>query len=319
MASLFATRAAVPRHVGRVQRRSAGTAVRASAENEQPAVIEQPKKKVSGPKAERFKVADGQLGNVAGAALPFVMRAGSGALASGYSVSLVKDEGQTDYTLGSFNGQRILETSKISTFARPEKPLEIYEFEGCPFCKKVREAVSILDLEVIFRPCPQGGSTWRPKAIELGGKKMFPYMVDPNTDTAMYESDDIIKYLFTKYGDGEVPLALRLGAVTALTAGLGLIARGGAGSRARPSKLPEQPLVLWGYEASPFVKLVRERLCELEIPYLLKPGSRGSPRRDELMALTGTYQAPFLEDPNTGESMFESAYIVEYIEKTYAA
>lgn len=64
MASLFATRAAVPRHVGRVQRRSTGTAVRASAENEQPAVIEQPKKKVSGPKAERFKVADGQLGNV---------------------------------------------------------------------------------------------------------------------------------------------------------------------------------------------------------------------------------------------------------------
>lgn len=42
------------------------------------------------------------------------MRAGSGALASGYSVSLVRDEGQTDYTLGSFNGQRILETSKVA-------------------------------------------------------------------------------------------------------------------------------------------------------------------------------------------------------------
>jgi len=298
-------------------RRSLARVVRASTEQE-PASVEKPKKTLSGPTPERFKVAEGQIGAVAGAALPFVMRAGSGALASGYSVSLVKDEGQTGYTLGTFGGQRVQETSKIASFNRPEKPLEIYEFEGCPFCRKVREAVSILDLDVIFYPCPQGGSTWRPKAIELGGKKMFPYLSDPNSGTSMYESDDIIEYLFTKYGDGQVPLSLRLGAVTALTAGLGLAARMGRGSRARPSKIPEQPLVLWGYEASPFVKLVRETLCELEIPYLLKPGPRGSPRREELVELTGTYQAPFLEDPNTGESMFESSYIVQYLENTYA-
>ena len=28
-------------------------------------------------------------------------------------------------------------------------PLELYEFEACPFCRKVREALSILDLEAI--------------------------------------------------------------------------------------------------------------------------------------------------------------------------
>ncbi|MHA7839078.1 MAG: glutathione S-transferase N-terminal domain-containing protein, partial [bacterium] len=44
---------------------------------------------------------------------------------------------------------------------RPERPLELYEFEGCPFCRKVREALSILDLEVSVRPCPKRGRRFR--------------------------------------------------------------------------------------------------------------------------------------------------------------
>ena len=39
----------------------------------------------------------------------------------------------------------------------------------------------------------------------MGGKSQFPYMVDPNTDTSMYESDDIINYLFDKYGAQVTP------------------------------------------------------------------------------------------------------------------
>ena len=30
---------------------------------------------------------------------------------------------------------------------RPEQLLELYEFEACPFCRKVREALSFLDLD----------------------------------------------------------------------------------------------------------------------------------------------------------------------------
>lgn len=41
----------------------------------------------------------------------------------------------------------------------------------------------------------------------------------------MYESDAIITYLFNEYGDGQVPLALRLGYFTTLTAGLALAPR----------------------------------------------------------------------------------------------
>src|SRR6185436_10906419 len=83
---------------------------------------------------------------------------------------------------------------------RPERLLELYEFEACPFCRKVRDALTELDLEAMVYPCPKGGTVYRPKAIELGGKPQFPYLVDPNTGTAMYESDDITAYLFATYG-----------------------------------------------------------------------------------------------------------------------
>ncbi len=57
---------------------------------------------------------------------------------------------------------------------RPEKPLELYEFEGCPYCRKVREALSILDLEAVIRPCPKGGPRFREAVKERGGKYQFP-------------------------------------------------------------------------------------------------------------------------------------------------
>jgi len=45
------------------------------------------------------------------------------------------------------------------------------------------------------------------------------------TDKMMYESDDIIRYLFTTYGDGEIPGALTAGFLTTLSAGLGNLGR----------------------------------------------------------------------------------------------
>ena len=45
---------------------------------------------------------------------------------------------------------------------------------------------------------------------------------------------------------------------------------------------------------------------------------RGSTKRDELLEKTGRFQVPFLEDPNTGVEMFESASMVTYLEETYA-
>jgi hypothetical protein len=90
------------------------------------------------------------------------------------------------------------------------------------------------------------------QAIELGGKKQFPFLVDPNTGKQMYESDDVIAYLYATYGGGaEVPLALRLGPLTAITCSIGTLARPMRGNAYRKSRQPAEPLVFWGYEVRP--------------------------------------------------------------------
>lgn len=268
-----------------------------------------------GPEPQRFTVSSGQLFNVLTASAPFLFRLGAGGFNSGYRTSLQNDDGT--YGVLKFSGKKVTEESKVGQFKRPAEPLVLYEFQGCPFCYKVREAISILDLDVLVYPCPKAGPTWRPKAAADSGKQQFPYLVDPNTGKAMLESDEIISYLFNEYGDGNVPLMLRLGPLTTITAGLALAPRAGRGSAYRASRVPQQPLTLWGYELSPFVRLVKEVLSELELPYLQKTVSRGSPKRQELLEKRGHFQVPYLEDPNEGVYLFESAAIVKYLEDTY--
>lgn len=202
--------------------------------------------------------------------------------------------------------------------ARPEKALEIYEFESCPYCRKAREALSILDLEAIVYPCPKGGPRYREHVKQVGGKAQFPYLVDPNTGKALYESDEIVRYLFAQYGDGKVPLALAAGPLTDVSSSLASAARLGAGTTYRPAKAPEQPLELWSFEASPFCRIAREALCTLELPYRLHNVAKGSPGRAAFELRSGKMMVPYLVDPNTGAELFESADIVAYLEETYA-
>lgn len=270
--------------------------------------------------AGRRELKPGQSDDIVTASLAIPFRLGTGVFALGYSVSLVSpDEVAPDEYALDFQGRKVKESSKIGQCPRPEKPIEIYEFEGCPFCRKVREMVAVLDLDVLFYPCPKNGPTFRPKVLEMGGKQQFPYMVDPNTGVAMYESDAIIKYLADKYGDGTVPIMLSLGILTTITAGLAMSGRSGKGSKYTPAKLPPEPIELWAYEGSPFCKIVRETLVELELPHLLHSCARGSPRRQEFLKKYGIFQAPYIEDPNTGVKMFESADIIDYLRATYAA
>jgi len=83
----------------------------------------------------------------------------------------------------------------------------------------------------------------------------------------------------------------------------------------RPPKL----LKLYNYDGNQFARLVREVLCELEIPYLLVSCGKGSPQREDLKAICGKTTVPFLVDPNTGVEMGDSAAIVEYLYKTYSS
>ena len=202
---------------------------------------------------------------------------------------------------------------------RPEQPLELWEFEGCPFCRKVREALSILDLDAHVRPCPRGGPRYRPELIERGGKAQFPYLVDPNTGKEMYESNDIVAYLFESYGDRSPTWLLRAGPLNDLSAFSVGLWRGSSGVRYREARAPERELELYSFEASPFCRIVREELCSLELPYRLHNVAMGSQRREEFVARSGRMMVPYLVDPNTGTEMFESDDIVRYLNETYAA
>ncbi|ONH96133.1 hypothetical protein PRUPE_7G109400 [Prunus persica] len=291
--------------------------VQAKPEPSSPPLTFAPPPNFKPPEPKRFGVRPDKVFDILGASLALLFRLGTGVFVSGYSFSFVsKDDIPADQYALEFNDSKVKETSKVGP--RPQKPIEIYEFEGCPFCRKVREIVAVLDLDVLFYPCPKNGPNFRRKVAEMGGKQQFPYMVDPNTGVSMYESDDIIKYLVGKYGDGNVPIALSLGLLTTLTAGLAMIGRSGQGSSYSPSRLPSKPLVVWAYEGSPFCKIVREVLVELELPHIYRSCARGSPKRQILFDKTGRFQAPYLEDPNTGVEMFESAEIAEYLKATYA-
>jgi glutathione S-transferase len=201
---------------------------------------------------------------------------------------------------------------------RPALPPILYDFESCPFCRKVREALTVLDLDADIRPCPKGGTRFRPELVSRGGKAQFPYLVDPNTGKEMYESDAIVRYLFAEYGEGEPPAAL-LGGWAALSGSLASALRLGRGTDAEPSRAPAQPLALWSFEASPFSRLVREKLCTLELPYRLHNVGKGSARRAAFVERSGKMQVPYLVDPNTGAALFESADIVAYLAREYGA
>ncbi|MEL6342921.1 MAG: glutathione S-transferase N-terminal domain-containing protein [Myxococcota bacterium] len=201
---------------------------------------------------------------------------------------------------------------------RPETPLIVYEFEACPWCRRVREALTVLDLVAEIRPCPKNGPRFREAVKVRGGRAMFPYLVDPNTDVEMYESADIVRYLFERYGDGPPPASL-VGPLFPLSSQLASLMRLGMGAfyRGDPKKAPEQPMVLYGMEASPYTRIVREALCELELSYLLQPTPTKGQRWGALRERSGKAMVPYLIDPNTGTEMHESADIRDYLVATY--
>ena len=195
---------------------------------------------------------------------------------------------------------------------RPTELLTIYEFEGCPFCRKVREAMTRLDLDVDVRPCPKGGQRFRSELVAMAGKAQFPYLIDPSTGDQMYESAAIIRHLYTHYGNGRPPLILSLGPLTDLLLQLAMIPRLGRGVRVRPSRLPEQALILTGYEASPGTRRARELLTTMELPYRLLQAPPGGARQQH-----SATRVPDLLDPANDQTVSGADAIIGYLLSTY--
>lgn len=223
---------------------------------------------------------------------------------------------------------------------QPNPALRLYDIENCPFCRLAREALTELDLDVEILPCPKGGTRFRPEAVELGGKAQFPYLIDEGAGVKMYESMDIVAYLYTVYGQRELPLKWRLGSLQTVSSSLASGMRINRGMRAIASRPPQQMLELFSFEGSPYARLVRELLCQMEIPYIVRNCGRGEaaawllpPIRERLgielrgsvanrrvlQEREGRVAIPYLHDPNNGTRLFESDQIISYLQAEYAA
>ncbi|MCG8611251.1 MAG: glutathione S-transferase N-terminal domain-containing protein [Pseudomonadales bacterium] len=237
-------------------------------------------------------------------------------------------------TLRSWRGSM---SSKASTLLK--QPIQLFDQEGHPQCRLVREAITELNLDTMIYPCPEGGTRHTERLKELAGHQIIPFLYDPNTGYKATGVNAIVSYLFDHYSKRKAPSFLLESPITVASSKLASLARFQAGTKVRASKTPNQSLTLYSFEASPFSRLVREKLSELELPYLLVnlgkqqradigpavmrltlkpyrplPGTK----RDEFFKKYGDVQVPFLIDPNNDTEMFESADIVRYLEDKYA-
>ncbi|MEK9817570.1 MAG: glutathione S-transferase N-terminal domain-containing protein, partial [Limnobacter sp.] len=103
---------------------------------------------------------------------------------------------------------------------KPEQMLTLYSFEASPFCRPVREV--LCELEIPYHLVNLGKEQFADMGVNgvhaavgeynpvKGGKReqfmaktnkmMVPYLEDPNTGKAMFESKAIVEYLLETYG-----------------------------------------------------------------------------------------------------------------------
>ena len=232
---------------------------------------------------------------------------------------------------------------------QPEKALKLFEFEGSPFCRRVREVLTTLNLDYEVYPCPKGARKYRQIVQKLGGKQQFPFFVDENTGEHLYESQTIVQYLFEHYSNsGQTPKKYAHYPKLPYAAFAGTLINGARGvwvnKKIIDRAAPEQLLELWGFEASPYTRVVRAVLTELELPFIfhnvakerwqdqglailrLKPGKytplAGGKREQVVRVMNRAkhdIQVPYLVDPNTGIKLFESEDIVKYLNLRYGS
>ena len=231
---------------------------------------------------------------------------------------------------GSFGSRRV---------ALPVQTIEIYDREGCARCRLVREALTELNLDVNIIPVPMGASRFKDQLKQVSGQARVPYMVDQNSGQKRGGSTDIIEYLYKTYGNKPMPAHLKSNSYTLMRSKAATMIRAAKGLEAVASKSAQSPLTLYSFESSPYSRIVRECLCELELPYtLVNIGKQQwadvgpsnfrmhlgeykpipNTKRSEFLAKHGNVQVPYLIDPNTGVDLFESAEILDYLNRTYA-
>lgn len=209
--------------------------------------------------------------------------------------------------------------------SRPRDLLVLYEFEACPFCRKVREVLTELDLDYVCYPCARG-SRHRERVRALGGREQFPFLVDANVALTLYESEAIITHLVERYGSGRRGLRRHLAPLGTFGSALASSLRH-VGGRVRASGRPRPDdaltLELFGYEASPSCRRVRERLAELDLAYVARSAGPGSARRRAAAPHSASMRVPRLVDhgvgPGDGVEVVGARAILDHLEGRYGA
>ena len=81
----------------------------------------------------------------------------------------------------------------------PAPSLELFQFEGCPFCERVRESLDALGLDYVVRTVPRSHPQ-RDRVLAVSGQTQVPVLVDHARGKVVVESDDIVTYLSKNYG-----------------------------------------------------------------------------------------------------------------------
>ena len=193
---------------------------------------------------------------------------------------------------------------------------------------------------MLIEPKPQGADRFAVQLQQYGGSNTsVPFLVDPNSHVKLEGAEAINAYLFQQYKQAPIPKHLDANKVNLFTSRLASIARLRGAIQVKASREPQQPLMLYSFESSPYSRPVRERLCELQLPYhLINLGKQQfadvgpanfrfhlgeyhplpNTKRATLLAQKGQVQVPFLIDPNQSIELLESKDILAYLDKTYA-
>lgn len=236
-------------------------------------------------------------------------------------------------TLRSWRG-----SAGSKTVVQPQKPIKLYDRENCPKCRLVREALTELNLDVEIYPCPEGGHRFYDEIRSQTPNVELPFLVDENTGEQAMGVHGIATYLYRQYRGVAAPQRYAGEGITALSSQLASLTRGSHGKTVKPARQPQQLMTLYSFESSPYTRLVRERLCEYEIAYrLINLGKQQladvgpanarlslkpyrpleNTKRWDFWQAHGNVQVPYLVDPNSDEDLFESADILEYLDRTY--
>ena len=219
-------------------------------------------------------------------------------------------------------GSSVTSAATSALTPRPQKPLILYSYEGNQFCRLVREVLTELDIVYELR----SAAKLSPRRAELaeitGGSSQCPFLVDPNTNTQMLESADIIRYLYNTYAlwtpPSELLQVVSKTILTLVTPLFQILTPLQAGSykedkseyntelsKARneiEQEIASAPVVVYTYDLSPFSSETKALLDSLDIDYeeislgyewipgLIAEG--GSQKRAALLQMTGQSSMP---------------------------